>query len=132
MRVENKGSSGVDGGTVEELPAYLAAHGEAIRAQWLDGTYLPKPVLAAEIPKSGGHTLGMPSVLDRVIQQSLLQVLPPMIATTFSGAHSHGFLPGRNGHHAVGEAQRYIQEGKRVVVDVEHCFDRVNHDVLMY
>ena len=77
MRVENKGSSGVDGGTVEELPAYLAAHGEAIRAQWLDGTYLPKPVLAAEIPKSGVHTLGMLSVLDRVIQQSLLQVLPP-------------------------------------------------------
>lgn len=73
----------------------------------------------------------MPSVLDRVTQQSLLQILQPMIATTFSGAHSHGFRPGRNGHHAVGEAQRYIQDRKRGVVDVEHCFDRVNHDVLM-
>jgi len=131
---QNKGSPGVDGMTVEELPTYLAAHGEAIRAQLLDGTYQPKPVRAAEIPKRGGgvRTLGIPSVLDRVIQQSLLQVLQPMIDPTFS-AHSHGFRPGRNAHHAVGEAQRYIQEGKRVVVDVdlEKFFDRVNHDVLM-
>jgi group II intron reverse transcriptase/maturase len=131
---QNKGSPGVDGMTVEELPTYLAAHGEAIRAQLLDGTYQPKPVRAAEIPKRGGgvRTLGIPSVLDRVIQQSLLQVLQPMIDPTFS-AHSYGFRPGRNAQHAVGEAQRHIQEGKRVVVDVdlEKCFDRVNHDVLM-
>jgi len=131
---QNKGSPGVDGMTVEELPTYLAEHGEAIRAQLLDGTYQPKPVREAEIPKSGGgvRKLGIPSVLDRVIQQSILQVLQPMFDPTFS-AHSHGFRPGRNAHHAVGEAQRYIQEGKRVVVDVdlEKFFDRVNHDVLM-
>ena len=102
---QNKGSPGVDGRTVEELPTSPAAHGEAIRAQLLDGTYQPKPVRAAEIPKSGGgvRTLGIPSVLDRVIQQSLLQVLQPMIDLTFS-AHSHGIRPGRNAHHAVGEA----------------------------
>lgn len=131
---QNKGSPGVDGMTVEELPTYLAEHGEAIRAQLLDSTYLPKPVREAAIPKSGGgvRTLGIPSVLDRVIQQSILQVLQPMFDPTFS-AHSHGFRPGRNAHHAVCEAQRYIQEGKRVVVDVdlETFFDRVNHDVLM-
>jgi RNA-directed DNA polymerase len=131
---QNKGSPGVDGMTVEELPTYLAAYWEAIRAQVLDGTYQPKPVRVAEIPKRGGgmRTLGIPAVLDRVIQQSLLQVLQPMIDPTFS-AHSHGFRTGRNAHHAVGEAQRYIQEGKRVVVDVdlEKFFDHINHDVLM-
>jgi group II intron reverse transcriptase/maturase len=131
---QNKGSPGVDGMTVEELPTYLAEHWEAIRAHLLDGTYQPKPVREAAIPKSGGgvRKLGIPSVLDRVIQQSILQVLQPMFDPTFS-EHSHGFRPGRNAHHAVREAQRYIQEGKRVVVDVdlETFFDRVNHDVLM-
>jgi RNA-directed DNA polymerase len=131
---QNKGSPGVDGMTVDELPMYWVEHGEAIRAQLLADIYQPKPVRAAEIPKSGGgvRTLGIPSVLDRVIQQSILQVLQPMIGPTFS-AHSHGFRPGRNAHAAVCEAQRYIQEGKRVVVDVdlEKFFDRVNHDVLM-
>ena len=131
---QNKGSPGVDGMTVEELPTYLAEHGEAIRAQLLDGTYQPTPVREAAIPKSGGgvRKLGIPSVLDRVIQQSILQVLQPMFDPTFS-EYSHGFRPGRNAHHAVCEAQRYIQEGKRVVVDVdlETFFDRVNHDVLM-
>jgi group II intron reverse transcriptase/maturase len=109
-------------------------HGEVIRAQLRAGIYQPKPVRAAEIPKSGGgvRTLGIPSVLDRVIQQSILQVLQPMIDPTCS-EHSHGFRPGRNAHDAVCEAQRYIQDGKRVVVDVdlEKFFDRVNHDVLM-
>jgi group II intron reverse transcriptase/maturase len=131
---QNQGSPGVDGMTVYELPTYLAAHGEAIRVQLLDGTYQPKPVREAAIPKRGGgvRMLGIPSVLDRVIQQSLLQVLQPMFDPGFS-QHSHGFRPGRNAHHAVCEAQRYIQEGKRVVVDVdlEKFFDRVNHDVLM-
>ena len=131
---QNQGSPGVDGMTVNELPTYLAEHGEAIRAQLLGGIYQPKPVREVEIPKSGGgvRTLGLPAVLDRVIQQSLLQVLQPMFAPTFS-EHSHGFRPGRNAHHAVCEAQGYIQEGKRVVVDVdlEQFFDRVNHDVLM-
>ena len=131
---QNKGSPGVDGMTVEELPTYLAEHWEHIRAQLLEGTYQPKLVRAAEIPKSGGgvRTLGIPAALDRVIQQSILQVLQPRFDPTFS-EHSHGFRPGRSAHHAVREAQQYIQEGKRVVVDVdiEKFFDRVNHDMLM-
>jgi len=106
----------------------------AIRAQLLAGTSQPTPVRAAEVPKSGGgvRTLGIPPVLDRVIQQSLLQVLPPIFDPGFS-QHSHGFRPGRNAHPSVCEAQRYIQEGKRVVgdVDLEKFFDRVNHDGLM-
>jgi len=131
---QNQGSPGIDGMTVEEWPTYLAEHWEAIRAQVLNGTYQPKPVREKEIPKSGGgdRKLGIPTVLDRVIQQSILQVLQPMVDPTFS-EHSHGFRPGRNAHHALCEAQRYIQDGKRVVVDVdlETFFDRVNHDVLM-
>jgi len=131
---QNKGSPGVDGMTVDELPTYLAGNWEAIRAHLLDGTYQPKPVREVEIPKSGGgiRKLGIPSALDRFIQQSILQVLQPMFDPTFS-EHSHGFRPGRNAHDAVCEAQRYIQAGKRVVVDVdlEKFFDRVNHDVLM-
>ncbi len=131
---QNKGNPGMDGRTVEELRPYLAEHWEAIRAQLLDGFYQPTPVRAVEIPKRGGgvRTLGIPTVLDRLIQQSLLQVLQPMVDPTFS-EHSHGFRPGRNAHHAVCEAQRYIQDGKRVVVDVdlEQFFDRVNHAVLM-
>lgn len=131
---QNQGSPGMDGMTVEELPTYLAEHWEAIRAQLLAGIYQPKPVREAAIPKHGGgvRTLGIPSVLDRVIQQSILQVLQPRFDPTFS-EHSHGFRPGRNAHHAVCEAQRYIQDGKWVVVDVdlEKFFDRVNHDVLM-
>jgi RNA-directed DNA polymerase len=131
---QNKGSPGVDGMTVDELPQHLVENWEVIRAQLLDGTYQPKPVREVEIPKSGGgvRKLGIPSVLDRFLQQSILQVLQPMFDPTFS-EHSHGFRPGRNAHDAVCEAQRYIQEGKRVVVDVdlEKFFDRVNHDVLM-
>jgi len=131
---QNKGSPGIDGMTVEELPTYLAQHWEALRAQLLDGTYQPKPVRKQAIPKRGGgvRELGIPTVLDRCIQQSLLQVLQPMVDPTFS-EHSHGFRPGRNAHEAVCEAQRYIQAGQRVVVDVdlERFFDRVNHDVLM-
>ena len=131
---QNKGSPGVDGMTVDELPKYLVENWEDIRAQLLDGTYQPKPVREVEIPKSDGgiRKLGIPSVLDRLIQQSILQVLQPMFDPTFS-EHSHGFRPGRNAHDAVCEAQRYIQDGKRVVVDVdlEKFFDRVNHDVLL-
>ncbi len=130
----NKGSPGVDGMTVDELPKYLAENWETLRAQLLDGTYQPKPVREAEIPKSGGgvRKLGIPTVLDRFLQQCILQVLQPRWDGTFS-QHSHGFRPGRNAHQAVCEAQRYIQEGRRVVVDVdlEKFFDRVNHDVLM-
>lgn len=131
---QNKGSPGVDGMTVDELPKYLVDNWETIRAQLLAGTYQPKPVREVEIPKGGGgvRKLAIPSVLDRFLQQSILQVLQPMFDPTFS-EHSHGFRPGRSAHDAVCEAQRYIQEGKRVVVDVdlEKFFDRVNHDVLM-
>ena len=131
---QNKGSPGVDGMTVDELPKHLTENWKAIRATLLDGTYRPTAVREVEIPKSGGgvRKLGIPSALDRCIQQSILQVLQPMVDPTFS-EHSHGFRPGRRAHDAVCEAQRYIQSGKRVVVDVEleQFFDRVNHDVLM-
>lgn len=131
---KNKGSPGVDGMTVDELPKHLVENWETIRAQLLAGIYQPLPVRGVEIPKSGGgmRKLGIPSVLDRLIQQSILQVLQPMFDPTFS-EHSHGFRPGRNALQAVLEAQRYIQGGKRVVVDVdlEKFFDRVNHDVLV-
>ena len=131
---QNKGSPGVDGMTVDELPEYLVEHWEEIREQLLAGTYQPKPVKRQEIPKSGGgvRELGIPTVLDRFVQQAILQVLQPRFDPTFS-EHSHGFRPGRRAHDAVCEAQRYIQEGRRVVVDVdlEKFFDRVNHDVLM-
>jgi group II intron reverse transcriptase/maturase len=131
---QNKGSPGVDGMTVDELPEYLAEHWEEIREQLVAGTYQPKPVKRQEIPKSGGgvRELGIPTALDRFVQQAILQVLQPRFDPTFS-EHSHGFRPGRRAHDAVCEAQRYIQDGRRVVVDVdlEKFFDRVNHDVLM-
>ena len=131
---QNKGSPGVDGMTVGELEAYLWAHWTEIREQLLSGTYQPMPVRRHRIPKSGGgvRELGIPTVLDRFIQQCVLQVLQPIFDPTFS-EHSHGFRPGRRAHDAVREAQRYIQEGRRWVVDVdlEKFFDRVNHDVLM-
>ncbi len=132
--MQNKGSPGVDGMTVDELPMHLAKEWSAVRAQLLDGRYQPKPVREVEIPKRDGgvRKLGIPTVLDRLIQQSILQVLQPRFDPTFS-QHSHGFRPGRSTHGAVCEAQQYIQQGKRVVVDVdlEKFFDRVNHDVLM-
>jgi RNA-directed DNA polymerase len=131
---QNKGSPGVDGMTVDELPEHLAEHWETIREELLAGTYQPKPVKRQEIPKSGGgvRELGIPTALDRFVQQAILQVLQPRFDPTFS-EHSHGFRPGRRAHDAVCEAQRYIQDGRRVVVDVdlEKFFDRVNHDVLM-
>ena len=131
---QNKGSPGVDGMKVDELAEHLTKHWKEIRVQLLEGTYRPNEVRGVEIPKSGGgvRKLGIPTALDRCIQQSILQVLQPMVDPTFS-QHSHGFRPGRRAHDAVCEAQRYIQSGKRVVVDVdlEQFFDRVNHDVLM-
>jgi group II intron reverse transcriptase/maturase len=134
-RVEqNKGSPGTDGMTVEQLRPYLRAYWLEIREQLLAGSYRPTAVREVEIPKSNGgvRKLGIPTALDRFIQQSILQVLQPMFDPTFS-EHSHGFRPGRSAHGAVCEAQRYIQDGKRWVVDVdlEKFFDRVNHDVLM-
>ena len=130
----NKGSPGIDGRTVEELEPYLREHWQEIREQLLTGSYQPSAVKRQLIPKSGGgkRQLGIPTVLDRFVQQLLLQVLQPMFDPTFS-VHSHGFRPGRRAHDAVGEAQGYIQDGRRWVVDVdlEKFFDRVNHDVLM-
>ncbi|NJO35463.1 MAG: group II intron reverse transcriptase/maturase [Rhodospirillales bacterium] len=130
----NQGSPGIDGMTVDELPAYLGEHWPRLREQLLAGTYQPAPVKRQAIPKRGGgmRELGIPTVLDRFIQQALLQVLQPHFDPTFS-QHSYGFRPGRRAHDAVRAARRYVQEGRRIVVDVdlEKFFDRVNHDVLM-
>ena len=130
----NKGSPGIDGMRVEELLPYLRENWERIRAELLAGSYRPSAVRKHEIPKSGGgmRQLGIPTVLDRFIQQAILQVLQPIFDPTFS-EHSYGFRPGRRAHDAVCQAQRYVQSGRRWVVDVdlEKFFDRVNHDVLM-
>ena len=130
----NKGSPGVDGMTVDELPDYLRQVWPKLREDLLSGAYAPQPVRRQLIDKPGGgkRELGIPTVLDRFIQQAILQVLQPIFDVTFS-EHSHGFRPGRRAHDAVREAQRYVQGGKRWVVDVdvEKFFDRVNHDVLM-
>jgi RNA-directed DNA polymerase len=131
---KNKGSPGTDGMTVDELPEHLRAHWSELREQLLSGTYRPAAVKEQQIPKGNGEMrkLGIPTVLDRFIQQALLQVLQPMWDPGFS-KHSHGFRPGRRAHDAIVEAQRYIQDGRKWVVDVdlEKFFDRVNHDVLM-
>jgi len=130
----NHGSAGVDGLTIEATADYLKAHWPWIRDELQAGRYRPQPVRCVQIPKSGGgmRELGIPTVIDRLIQQALLQVLQPRIDPTFS-EHSYGFRPGRRAHDAVLEAQRHVQEGWQVVVDVdlEKFFDRVNHDVLM-
>jgi group II intron reverse transcriptase/maturase len=131
---QNKGSAGIDGMTVAELPEYLRSNWPEIREDLITGRFRPQPVQRQEIPKTGGGTrqLGIPTVLDRFVQQALLQVLQPRIDPSFS-KHSHGFRPGRRAHDAVREAQRYIQDGRCWVVDVdlESFFDRVHHDVLM-
>jgi len=131
---QNKGSAGIDGMSVEELPEYMAGNWGRIREELLKGTYRPQPVKRVEIPKANGgvRQLGIPTVVDRMIQQMILSVLQPKFDPTFS-EHSYGFRPGRNAHQAVSAAQRYIQEGRRWVVDVdlEKFFDRVNHDILM-
>lgn len=130
----NRGAAGVDGMEVKQLRAYLREHWVEIREQILSGNYEPRPVRRVDIPKAGGGTrmLGIPTVLDRVIQQAIHQILSPMWETGFS-PHSYGFRPGRSAAQAVKAAQAHIQSGKRWVVDVdlEKFFDRVNHDVLM-
>jgi RNA-directed DNA polymerase len=130
----NKGSAGVDGRTVQDTGRDLKTAWPEIRRKLLDGSYRPDPVRRVGIPKPGGGTreLGIPTVVDRLIQQALLQVLQPLIDPSFS-EHSHGFRPGRSAHGAVLKAQQYVQEGHRIVVDVdlEKFFDRVNHDILM-
>jgi RNA-directed DNA polymerase len=130
----NRGAPGVDGMSVEQLPLYLREHWPAIRQQLLEGAYKPQPVRRVQIPKPDGRMrkLGIPTVLDRMIQQAVLQVLQGHWDRTFS-EHSFGFRPGRSAHQAVTEAQQHIAEGHRWVVDIdlEKFFDRVNHDRLM-
>ena len=130
----NKGSPGIDGMRVDELPGYLKQHWPALREQLLSGTYQPQPVRRVEIgkPDGGMRKLGIPTVLDRLIQQAVMQVLQRRWDPTFS-EHSHGFRPKRSAHQAVAQAQQYIAAGNRWVVDLdlEKFFDRVNHDKLM-
>ncbi len=130
----NKGSPGMDGITVQQLPEHLKQHWPAIREQLLSGTYVPQPVNRVEIPKPDGgvRKLGIPTVLDRFIQQAVMQVLQRRWDRTFSD-HSYGFRPGRSAHQAVEAAQQNIAAGYRWVVDLdlEKFFDRVNHDKLM-
>jgi RNA-directed DNA polymerase len=134
-RVErNKGAAGVDGMAVNEMRIYLKEHWPRIKEELLAGCYQPAPVLRVEIPKAGGgmRSLGIPTVVDRLIQQAIHQVLSPIIDPTFSTS-SYGFRPGRSAHEGVLAAQAYVTEGRRWVVDLdlEKFFDRVNHDVLM-
>src|SRR6202051_4856439 len=130
----NKGSAGVDQMTVDQLGDYLKQHWPAIREQLLNGTYEPKPVRRVEIdkPDGGVRKLGIPTVLDRLIQQAVMQVLQRRWDRTFSD-HSYGFRPGRSAHQAVAQAQQYIAEGRGwcVDLDLEKFFDRVSHDKLM-
>jgi len=130
----NKGAAGVDGLDIEQTAQVIRTSWSDIRQALLAGTYRPKPVRKVMIPKPDGsqRELGIPTVLDRLIQQALLQVLQPQIDPTFS-EHSHGFRPGRRAHDAVKAARGYVQSGKRVVVDVDLAkfFDRVNHDILI-
>lgn len=130
----NKGSGGIDGMTVKELTPYLKEHWPSIRQAVLDGTYKPHPVRRSEIPKDSGgmRKLGIPTVVDRFIQQAMMQVLQEEWDRTFS-AGSYGFRPGRNAHQAIATAQEYLRTGNTWVVDIdlEKFFDRVNHDKLM-
>lgn len=130
----NRGSHGVDGMTVDELPAYLETAWPFVKEELISGTYKPQPVRRVEIPKPDGGTrlLGIPTVVDRVIQQAIAQVLMPVFEETFSGS-SYGFRPLRGAHDAVKKSREYIEQGYTWVVDIdlEKFFDRVNHDILM-
>lgn len=132
--MSNKGSAGVDGMSTTSLPSWYRERGETLREQLLSGTFKPTAVRRVEIPKPDGgvRELGIPTVVDRVVQQAVLQVLQPLFDPTFS-THSYGFRPGRSAHDALRAAQQYVAAGHTVVVDVdlEKFFDRVNHDVLM-
>lgn len=130
----NKGAAGVDGMTVEELYGWLKEHKKGLIASLQDGSYEPQPVLGQEIDKPGGgkRRLGIPTVIDRFVQQAILQVLEGVVDPTFSES-SYGFRRGRNAHQAVRQAAEYVAEGRVMVVDIdlEKFFDRVNHDILM-
>jgi RNA-directed DNA polymerase len=130
----NKGAPGIDGMTVGELYDWLKEHREGLVGSILDGSYEPRPVLGKEIDKPGGgkRRLGIPTVVDRVVQQAILEVLEGIVDRTFSGS-SYGFRRGRNAHQAVKRAAEYVGGGRGMVVDIdlERYFDRVNHDMLM-
>lgn len=132
---QNKGSAGIDGMSLEELPTYLKRHWPRLRQELLEGHYKPQPVKRVTIPKPGGgeRHLGIPTVLDRLIQQALLQVIQPEWDRSFSHS-SFGFRPNRSAHQAIAQAQGLIKEGSHWVVDMdlEKFFDRVNHDKLMH
>jgi len=132
--VRNKGAPGIDGVTVGDLPEVLAAHWPEIEEQLLQGRYRPQPVRRVRIPKPAGgwRDLGIPTAIDRLLQQAVLQQLQPLWDPTFS-EHSYGFRPGRSAHQAVARAQAYVSEGYHwcVDIDLEKFFDRVNHDKLM-
>lgn len=133
--IQNKGSAGIDGMSLDGLPSYLKRHWPRIRQELLEGRYKPQPVKRVTIPKPGGgeRQLGIPTVLDRLIQQALLQVIQPEWDRSFSHS-SYGFRPGRSAHQAIAQAKAIIQDGHRWVVDMdlEKFFDRVNHDKLMH
>jgi RNA-directed DNA polymerase len=130
----NKGSPGMDGMTTQELSAYLREEWPRLKAELLGGTYRPQPVKRVEIPKPGGgvRALGIPTVVDRFIQQALLQVLSPVYEPTFSPS-SYGFRPGKSAHQALEAGRQHVADGRTWVVDLdlEKFFDRVNHDVLL-
>jgi RNA-directed DNA polymerase len=132
--VANGGAPGVDGMNVEALKAWCRLHGTELVGHLLDGSYQPQPVRGVRIPKPGGgeRQLGIPTVVDRLVQQAISQVLTRLIDSTFSD-HSYGFRPGRSAHQAVRAGAAYVSEGRRIVVDIdlEKFFDRVNHDILM-
>ena len=133
--VSNNGSAGVDGMQVKDLKEFILTNWKTVEQQMLEGTYSPQPVRRVEIPKPGGkgkRNLGIPVVLDRLIQQALLQVLTPVFDPGFS-ASSYGFREGRSAHQAILQAREYVKAGKSWVVDIdlEKFFDRVNHDMLM-
>ena len=133
----NKGAAGVDGMTVDDLFAWIGEHKESLIESLISGTYQPKPVLGVEIPKPGKNKgtrqLGIPCVVDRLVQQAILQVLEPIFDPTFSES-SYGFRPGRSAHQALKRAREYVKEGYEIVVDIdaEKFFDRVNHDRLTF
>lgn len=132
--VDNRGGPGVDGMRVEQLTGYLEKQGEGLKKQLAEGTYRPQPVKTVQIPKAdgGSRQLGIPTVVDRLVQQAVMQVLQPRWDPTFS-EHSYGFRPGRSALQAVQAAQKYIESGRGWVVDIdlERFFDRVNHDRLL-
>ena len=130
--IQNRGAEGADGMTVRDLTPYLKDHWPKLKEELLSGTYCPSPVKAQDIPKPNGglRRLGIPTVLDRFIQQAILQVLTPKIDPTFSN-HSYGYRPKRSAHQAVESGRRYVEEGCKWVVGsgVGKCVDRLNHDV---